>query len=132
MNFVVLGKVSFDIKNKIIKRKPTLSNLLETSGSDNDLYLGNVNQLQVVESICKIFGISSIDEFLNKNLVMDFYDIDVEIKANINNQGRINLRVYGKNRLYGMLKYYKMYCLREFNENNYIVLDFNKMQIFIE
>lgn len=133
MAYEKIGKISFDTDNKLIKRMPTTSNLLATSGSDNDIYLGNITRQEVVEKVCNILNLENIREFNNKIYTMDFYDSDVEIITNINNQGRINIRIYNRNRLSGMINYYNNYKKDKIEYGNFmIVFDFYKMQILFE
>lgn len=128
-----IGPVFVNREKKILKRIPTRSNLIKASGSDNDIYLGNISQSQVVDYIREIFEIKNIYEFDNKKMLMDFYNYDVEIYANINNQGRINLRILGKERLGGMLKSYEDHFRKNVSvEDLYIVFDFYKKQIYFE
>ena len=77
MKYEKIGKVFFDTKNKIIGRKPTKSNILETCGSDNDIYLCNITQLEVIDKIKEIIGIDNINDFNGNKVTMNFYGNDV-------------------------------------------------------
>ena len=68
-----IGPVFVNREKKILKRIPTRSNLIKASGSDNDIYLGNISQSQVVDYIREIFEIKYIYEFDKKKMLMDFY-----------------------------------------------------------
>lgn len=105
MKYEKIGQVYFDEENRIIGRKPTKSNMLETSGSDNDIYLCNKSQVDVVNKIKRIIGISNLEDFNKTKIAMNFYGTDLEFIFNINSQGRISFRITGKNRLYGMIQY---------------------------
>ena len=133
MKYEKIGQVFFDLENKILGRKPTKSNILETSGSDNDIYLCNKSQLDVVEKLKDIIGFDDINNFNGKKILMNFYGTDIEFIFNINPQGRVSFRIIGKNRLYGMVKHVnEIFNIQLDIENIVIMFDFNKYTIFFE
>jgi len=133
MKYEKIGQVFFDVENKIIGRKPTKSNIIETSGSDNDIYLCNVTQIDVIDKIKNIIGFEDIIKSNGNRLLMNFYGTDVEFIFNINPQGRVSFRIIGKNRLFGMVKHVNdIFNIQLDIENIVIMFDFNKNTIFFE
>lgn len=133
MKYEKIGQVFFDVENKIIGRKPTKSNILETSGSDNDIYLCNITQIEVIEKIKTIMEIEDPITFNGTKITMNFYGTDVEFYFNINPQGRVSYRIIGKNRLYGMVKHVgEVFNITLDVENIVIFFDFNKYAVFFE
>ena len=124
------GKVEFDIENKLIMRKPTASNLIETAGSDNDIYICNLGQEDVVDLLKQILNEDNIPKINGKKYYMNFYGSEVEILFNINNQNRISFRILGKDRLYGMIKYCnEIFGIELDIDNLKICFDFKNMII---
>lgn len=133
MKYEKIGQVFFDEANKVLGRKPTKSNIMQTSGSDNDIYLCNITQLDVIEKIKNIMGIEDVLEFNGNRVTMNFYGTDVDFIFNINAQGRISFRITGKNRLYGMVKHVsEVFGIQLDLENLVIMFDFDKYAIFFE
>lgn len=133
MKYEKIGQVFYDVNNKIIGRKPTKSNILQNSGSDNDIYLCNITQLDVIEKIKSIIGIENPVMFNGTKIAMDFYGANVEFYFNINPQGRVSFRIIGKNRIYGMINYIsEIFNVSLDVENIVIFFDFNKNVIFLE
>lgn len=133
MKYEKIGQVFFDEENKIIGRKPTKSNIMESSGSDNDIYLCNITQTDIIEKIKKIINIDDINDFNGKKVLMNFYGSDVEFMFNINSQGRISFRIAGKKKLFGMVKYVnEIFKIQLDLDNIVIMFDFNKYIIFFE
>ncbi len=124
------GKVKFDIENKLIIRKPTASNLIENAGSDNDIYICNLSQNDVIDLLKKILEVEDISKNNGKNYFMNFYGSEVEIMFNINNQKRISFRILGKDRLYGMIKYCnEIFGIELDRDTLKICFDFKNMNI---
>lgn len=133
MKYEKIGQVFFDVDNRLIGRKPTKSNIIETSGSDNDIYLCNVMQIDIVEKIKKIIGVDDIINFKGNRFVMNFYGTDVEFIFNVNSQGRISFRIIGKNRLFGLIKHVnEIFDIQLDIENIVIMFDFNKNTVYFE
>lgn len=133
MKYEKVGQVYFDIENRIIGRKPTKSNILETSGSDNDIYLCNITQLDVMDKIKYITGIDDPINFNGTKITMNFYGTDVEFYFNINPQGRVSFRIIGKNRLYGMVKHVcEIFNIMLDVDNIVLFFDFKKYTVFFE
>jgi len=133
MKYEKIGQVFFDVNNKIIGRKPTKSNIIETSGSDNDIYLCNIKQLEVIDKIRNIVGFDNIIDFNGNRILMNFYGTDVEFIFNINPQGRVSFRLVAKNRLFGMVKHVNDIFNIQLDINNIVIMfDFNKYIIFFE
>lgn len=131
MKYENIGKVYFDVENKVVGRKPTKSNVLETHGSDNDIYLCNVSQIDVIDKLKNIIGFDDVNNYNGKRIMMNFYGLDVEIIFNINSQGRVSFRLTGRNRLYGMIKYVNETLNFDLDtENIAIMFDFVKYNIY--
>ncbi len=125
-----IGKVSFDIDEKLIIRKPTASNLIEDAGSDNDIYICNLSQENVVNILKQILDVDDIPNHNGNKYIMNFYGSEVEIVFNINNQQRISLRILGKDRLYGMINYCnQLFGIELDKETLKICFDFKNMNI---
>lgn len=133
MEYEKIGQIYINESCKIIGRKPTKSNIISTAGSDNDIYLCNITQLDVINKLKKIMDVEDIINYNKTHITMSFYGIDLEFIFNINNQGRVSFRILGKNRLYGMLEYIN----QAFNinldlENTAIMFNFEKYTIYFE
>ena len=133
MNTLILKgtKVFYDLESKIIGRHPTNSNILE-SGSDNSLYMGLINNIDSINLINHIMGLSNIGEFNNKSIMMGFYGDPVEVQCNINKEGQLQYKIVGNGKMFELLEKYEKNIGVINRDKLLIMLDFNNNEIFFE
>ncbi|HOA81832.1 MAG TPA: hypothetical protein PKK61_12340 [Defluviitaleaceae bacterium] len=125
-------KIYFDLRKKIIGRKPTRSNL-KINGSDNSLYIGMNTKPAITGIIKEMFSYNSIEEFKDNTYFMYSYVSLVTVNTNINNDGQLQIKICGNGTIRSILDSYRQKITEPIFEDELILLvDFSSKKIYFE